>query len=54
MVDLLPIARSRVGGEIRQIACIGLDRVWRGILLLQMAKEIRHGFFDDGSRCGHH
>ena len=48
MVELLPSARPGVGGEVRQVAAVCLDGMWRGIALAQVAKEIGNGFADDG------
>ena len=39
VVDLLPAARARVGGEFSEIAAVGLDRVRRGIALAQSERE---------------
>ena len=48
MVEPLPSTRPGVVGEFRQIAAVGFDRVWRGVALAEVPKEIGNGFADDG------
>ena len=48
MVNLLPSARTGVGGEERQITAVSFDRVRRGVALAQMADEVGDGF----GNCG--